>query len=275
MKSVRSVSAVTLCLVVFGFVALPHQAQAQSNGNRRVEFVYAVNQDSNTISEFKRVGNGSLMPLGTPSLTTGTAPTGVAATPTGTFAYVANVLSDDVSGYRINPDGTLSSLAVSPFPAGSGPDWVTVDPTGRFLYVTNCAALCSGAGQGNLSGYAINKSTGALVPVPGSPFPAEQIPYAITIDLTGSYAYVANYSSGSVSVFAIDQTTGSLSPIQNVSTGGLGSLYLTLDPQGRFLYVVNTQADNIAAFAVGSNGQLTAVPRFAVSFRGLYTGNRC
>jgi 6-phosphogluconolactonase len=256
----RLVTPVGLLALVFVSLSLSNQAVAQSTANRRVEYVYAVNQDSNTISTFRRIGTGLLMPLQTPGLSTGSAPTTVAVNPSGTFAYVANVVSNDLSGYSINPDGSLSSLAAS-FPAGSGAGWVTIDPTGRFLYVANCAALCSGAGQGNVSGYSINKSTGALVPVPGSPFTAEQIPYAIAIDPTGSFAYVANYSSGSVSVFKIDQTTGSLVSLgQGVPTGGFGSLYLSLDPQGRFLYVVNTQSDNVAAFAIGSNGLLTAVP---------------
>jgi DNA-binding beta-propeller fold protein YncE len=110
----------------------------------------------------------SLMPLQAASAPAGNAPNGVAVNPAGNFAYVVNVLSNDVSGYAISPDGSLASIAGSPFPAGSGAGWITVDPTGRFLYVANCAALCSGTGQGNVSGYAINKLTGALVPVPGS-----------------------------------------------------------------------------------------------------------
>ena len=259
MKVIRFALAMSCLLVLVS--ALPRYASGQSTSNRRVEYVYAVNQDTNTIMGFRRVGTGLLMPLKTPSLNTGAAPAGVAVTPAATFAYVANILSNDISGYSIDSDGNLSPLAGSSFPAGSGPDWVTVDPTGRFVYVTNCAALCSGSGQGNVSGYAIDKNSGALMPVPGSPFTADQIPYAIAIDPTGSYAYVANYRSGSISIFKIDQTTGSLSLItQSVPTGGIGSLYLTFDPQGRFLYVVNTQSSNVAAFAVGSDGSLAPVP---------------
>jgi 6-phosphogluconolactonase (cycloisomerase 2 family) len=249
------------CSLVIGMLAMPRAVGAQASNSRRVEFAYAVNQNANTVSAFRRVGNGELMPLSPPSFPTGNAPNGVAVNPGGTFAYVVNVLSNDVSGYSINPDGTLTALPGSPFPAGSGPGWISIDPTGRFVYVANCAALCSGSGPGSISGYAINKSTGALIPVPGSPFAADQIPYSIAIDPTGAFAYVANFSSNTISIFKINQTSGSLQQIApSISTGGTSPLYLARDPQGRFLYAVNTQSGDVSAFAIGSDGLLTAAP---------------
>src|SRR5437870_4186065 len=168
MKIGRLISAAALCLVILASIGLPQKTEAQINGNRRREFVYAANQDSNTLSAFRRLGDGTLVPLQT--IPTGSAPNGAAVNPRGAFVYIPNILSNDVSGYAISPNGTLTEVPGSPFPAGSGPGWISVDPTGRFVYVANCAALCSGSGPGSVSGYAINQSTGALVPVPGSPF---------------------------------------------------------------------------------------------------------
>src|SRR5437879_1664197 len=98
MKTGRLMFVAMLCVITFASLALPQETEAQTNGSRRLEFVYAVNQDSNTISAFRRVGNGTLMLLQTPSFPTGNAPNGVAVNPAGTFAYVVNILSNDVSG---------------------------------------------------------------------------------------------------------------------------------------------------------------------------------
>ncbi len=261
MKTGRLVFAGSVWLLFLASLAMPQKSSAQVSGSHRLEFAYAVDQNSNTVSAFKVGANGAMAPLVKPAFPTGNAPNGVAVDPSGHFLYVVNLLSDNVSGYAINENGTLEPVPGSPFPAGSGPGWITIDPTGRFVYVANCADLCSGSGQGSVSGYAINKSTGALLAVPGSPFTADQIPFAVTVDPTGGFAYVANFRSSTISVFKIDQCSGSLwASAQSVPTGGASPLALALDPQGRFLYVDNTASNNVSAFAVGSNGTLTAVP---------------
>jgi 6-phosphogluconolactonase len=260
-KTKRLVFAGCLCLLFVVSHALPQRSSAQTSASHRLEFSYAVDQNSNSIFGYKVGANGALTPLNNPSFPTGNAPNGVAVDPSGKFIYVVNVLDNNISGYAIDGNGALKPVPGSPFAAGSGPGWITIDPTGRYVYVANCAALCSGGGQGSVSGYAINKSTGTLIPVPGSPFTAEQIPYAVAVDPTGGFAYVANFNSSTISVFKIDQCSGSLwASTQSVPTGGTNPLALTLDPQGRFLYVDNTGSNDVSAFAVGSNGTLTAVP---------------
>ena len=259
MKTGSLALAGSLCLLWSASLAVP-QSSAQLSRNRRPEFAYTADQNSNTVSGFRVGANGSLTPLAKPSFPTGSAPNGVAVDPSGRFLYVVNLLSNNVSGYSIGEYGVLKPVPGSPFPAGSGPGWITIDPTGRFVYVANCADLCSGSGQGSVSGYAINKSTGALVAVPGSPFTADQIPYAVTVDPTGAFTYVANFRSGTVSVFKIDQCSGSLSAISVSVPTGASSIALVLDPQGRFLYVANTASNNVSAFAIGSDGTLTAMP---------------
>jgi 6-phosphogluconolactonase len=272
MKSERLAFAGSLCLLLMASLAVSPKSTAQVSASHRLEYAYAVDQNTNAVFGFKVGANGALTPLAQPSFATGSGPNGVAVDSSGRFMYVVNLLSNNVSGYAIGTDGTLKPVPGSPFAAGSGPGWVTIDPTGRFLYVANCADLCSGSGQGSVSGYAINKTTGALVAVPGSPFTADQVPYAVAIDPTGSFAYVANYRSSTISVFKIDQCSGSLwSSTQSVPTGGTSPLALTLDPHGRFLFVGNTASNNVSAFAVGSNGTLTAAPGSPFA-TGLYGG---
>ena len=85
---------------------------------------------------------------------------------------------------------------------------------GGFAYVTNCGAFCGGlGGPSNVSGYSIDGTTGALVPVTGSPFAAGQGPFSVTVHPTGQFAYVANQATNNVSAYAIDGTTGTLTPV--------------------------------------------------------------
>ena len=58
----------------------------------------------------------------------------------------------------------------------------------QFVYVTN-------GGDKTVSAYSIAAS-GALVPVPGSPFAAGFNPVSVAVDPTGKFAYVANVSFG-------------------------------------------------------------------------------
>src|SRR5262249_44333261 len=68
----------------------------------------------------------------------------------------------------------------SPFPAGSTPRSAAVDPSGKFLYVANFAFPA----PGNVSGYTINSSSGALTAIPGSPFATGGIG-PISVAITG------------------------------------------------------------------------------------------
>jgi DNA-binding beta-propeller fold protein YncE len=59
----------------------------------------------------------------------------------------------------------------------------------------------------------INRSTGALSEVRGSPFPTGVAPLGVAVDPTGEFVYVANKSSSNVSAYVIIPSTGALSEI--------------------------------------------------------------
>ena len=94
----------------------------------------------------------------------------MAVDPYGRFVYLAT--NDGVTGYQINRStGALTLIPGAPFAAGEFTDAVTADPTGRFLYATNEYGGENQGGEGTISGYRVNQSTGELTPIPGSPFP--------------------------------------------------------------------------------------------------------
>lgn len=53
----------------------------------------------------------------------------------------------------------------------------TIDPSGHFVYVLNPDY----PGEAQISGYSIEASTGALTPVPGSPFPVPHLPNRMVV----------------------------------------------------------------------------------------------
>ncbi len=61
--------------------------------------------------------------------------------------------------------------------------------------------------------YTIDAATGALTPMPGSPFAAGQHPVSVMVDPTGKFVYAANEQSNNVSAYRIDGTTGALTPM--------------------------------------------------------------
>ena len=101
----------------------------------------------------------------------------MALDPAGKFLYAAD--STKILAFSINAaDGSLAPIAGSPF-AGQhkfslGANVFHVDPAGKFLYLT---ALDSNA----IFGYRIDPATGALSPLPGSPFPIGAIPLTLSV----------------------------------------------------------------------------------------------
>jgi 6-phosphogluconolactonase (cycloisomerase 2 family) len=227
--------------------------------SRRTQFAYVADQELNVVFGFEVGKNGELTPLNPPSVPADNGTLGVVVDPGKRFLYAVNAASSDVSGYAIGQDGSLTPAPGSPYPAGSGAEWITVDPKGTFVYTANCGALCSGTGEGNVSAFAMDQQTGALTPVPGSPFQAGDLPYAIVVDRKGEFAYTVNFGSNDITIFRIDRASGALSPVgPAVQTGGITPILLQLDPHGRFLYVDNL--GSISAFAIGHDGMLTSVP---------------
>jgi 6-phosphogluconolactonase (cycloisomerase 2 family) len=130
---------------------------------------------------------GAVTLPGTSAATGSTNATSIAVDPTGNFAYVTNApdlvqRGNTVSAYTIDATtGALTPIVGSPFAAGLDPVSVSVDPTGRFVFVVDAGS--NTASDGAVSAYSINTTTGALTPVPGSPFAAGQSPSGIATTL--------------------------------------------------------------------------------------------
>jgi len=126
-------------------------------------------------------------------------------------------------------------------------------------------AYVASNGTDSVSGFLINRGTGALTPVAGSPFPAGSFPVSVAVHPTGKFVYVANNAqfsggNGNVSGYTINPGTGTLTAI-------VGSPFpaellpnsVTVDPSGKFAYMAN-QGNNVSGYAIDpSTGALTAI----------------
>jgi 6-phosphogluconolactonase len=174
------------------------------------------------------------------------------------YAYVAIADSGQVFGYHLNAtNGNLAPLEGSPFPNSNyaGLSSIAADPAGRFLYATSQYA----PSNENVIGFRIDRPTGRLCPIPGSPFSAGAAASAVAIDPSGRFAYVASYGGNNVSAFKIDQSTGELLPIAAYAAGSNPDA-VTVDPLGKFVYVANLSSNDVSGYAINqATGALTQI----------------
>src|SRR5213075_1377296 len=98
---------------------------------------YVTNNDNtaNTVSQFAVAADGTLAPLGTPTVATVTQPRAVAVDPSGRFAYVT---TNGIVIYTIGSDGALTKPSRTPtVPVGASLQAIAIDPSGRVVYVTS------------------------------------------------------------------------------------------------------------------------------------------
>ena len=209
---------------------------------------------------------GALSPFGSP-IPANTNPTEILFTHSGQFVYVTNPEIGMVTGFSFT-NGVLNLVPGTPVSSGQGGGAIglAVDPSDQFLYVTNPSATNPPPNQstiGNISGFNIDPTSGALTPILGSPFTSTvggQGPTTITIDPTGRLVYAVTPGSiFSVWCFEITPTNGQLVAVTNspfsVAAGGQFALF---DPSGRFFYIGS--AIGIEAYTYNpSTGVLTPI----------------
>lgn len=116
--------------------------------------------------------NGSLAPVGGDF---GPRGQGVTVDPSGRFVYITSgggPVSSLITPYIISPSGALS--AAGPGRAtGDNPLGAAVTSSARHVYTANL-------GSGDISGFDIDHTTGALTPIPGFPMAVGENPWSIT-----------------------------------------------------------------------------------------------
>lgn len=222
-------------------------------------FAYVADYNGGAIYAYTiNPSTGELTPAGVSSGLVN--PAVVALAPNGKFAFVATKNGTQINAYTIDQkSGQLNPVSGSPFPivgfsVGTTYADIGVDAQSAHLYIAS-------AGDGKVAGFAIDPTSGALTPLPGSPYQAapgaDQIP-AFTPD--GKFVYFLDETNpGAVSGYAIDPTSGALTPIPGgpVATGS-DPTWISFTPDGKYAYVANNGEDTISAYSVNdTNGVLT------------------
>jgi 6-phosphogluconolactonase (cycloisomerase 2 family) len=177
-------------------------------------FLYVSNGAAGNISAFAIGANGALTELGgSPfSLGAGATAAGLAIDSKGQFLYAADSANNKISSFNVS-GGPLAAVAGSPFAAGTKPVAIAVDATSSFVYSAN---------QGSNDVSAFKAASGALTQVAGSPYPVQPNgsvgtpqPIFLTVDVSNTFLYVANFGSSSISGFGIKSSDGTLGLLTN------------------------------------------------------------
>lgn len=138
-----------------------------------------------------------------------------------------------VFAFTIDSTGALAQAPGSPFAAnpsgGAQPRGIVVDSTGSFVYTVLLST-------NQIAAFSIIPSSGALNPVPGSPFATGNGP--ITLATINRFLYVGNLIDRTISGYSIDATTGVLTPLAG-SPFAIPGGAMTTDPFGANLYTAS------------------------------------
>ncbi|HEY3973089.1 MAG TPA: beta-propeller fold lactonase family protein [Candidatus Sulfotelmatobacter sp.] len=192
---------------------------ASDSGGYRL---YVANEGSSDVSAyFINRNNGYLTAVPGANFPTGGWGSNIVVHPSNAFVYVTTINStgvgsNTISGFSVASNGSLVPVPGSPYMVDQPLFALAINPGGQYLYASN--------GAPDVFAYSINRSTGALTALPGSPLqitPA-QCTYCNTsydefndmkIDHTGKYLIAPGYTNGVIYVEAINASTGALTPV--------------------------------------------------------------
>lgn len=151
------------------------------------------------------------------------------------------------------------------------PSFLTVDSNGRFLYVVNEIERYNGQPTGAVSAFAIQPEIGKLSLL-NQVSSRDEGPAHITLDRTGKYALVSNYTLGSVAVLPVlkDGRLGdATSFVQHKGSSvnperqrGPHAHAIALSPDNRFALVADLGLDQLLVYGFDSaKGTLGAKPQ--------------
>lgn len=194
--------------------------------------------------------------------------------PSGTQLVYVGTYTHDNRG-----SGRSESIYICKFDASSGtlsvrgvvhdvvnPSFLTLTKQSRFLFTVNERAQSSGAPDGAVSAFAVDRRSGQLSFL-NSQSSHGSSPCYVTQDATEKWTLVANYGSGTISVFPIadDGRLGDAAAViqnrgRSVVAGRQDSPHahsVIFDPSQRYVLAADLGIDQILVFRFdGSSGQL-------------------
>lgn len=223
-------------------------------------FLYA-SEPNGTIVGFSTSSDGALTgPVPNSPFAAGVSPAQMAlATLSGSnsnalYASDAANPNGGILAYTVDSAGSLSPIAGSAFAAAPNSTAGSVLVTGSYLLVSvvsNATLLDTGS----VAVLSIDQNTGALSPIPGSPFSSGHGAGSMVMD-SSNHLFVLNQADHTVSAFSMgsdDTLTAIGSPVAaGTATGGItiGEISSSLVANPPYLYVADTTAGSILIFSI-------------------------
>ena len=263
-------------------------------------FIYVTDPSASSILTYSIDGStGSLTSVSGSPFATGYQPFLITVEPAGKFVYAQE--SGGIRAYAIDQTtGALTLVPGSPFPGGGYASAVTVDPTGRFLYL----GYDPRSGQGRyIYAFSIDRGTGALTQISGSPFmiPTDPSvksffgpgPVALVAAPAANFFYVADGGQQDIWIYTLDGNTGALALTSSSPAFHLraGFSDLSVDPTGQYAFLTSNYPnpsncsnyypytdiyppESVFAFSIdGGTGALTPVSRAPIQVAGYQPGS--
>jgi 6-phosphogluconolactonase len=195
-----------------------------------------------------------------------------AATPSGKYLFYVGTYTEDGSKskgiYAYGYDAATGEITPLGLAAETtNPSFVAPHPNGKFLYAVNEVPNYKGPNSGGVSAFSIDRATGKLTFL-NEVASRGADPCYITVDKTGKYVLVANYTGGSVAVFPVlaDGTLGEASAfVQHTGHGPNAERQeaphahsIDLSPDNRFAMVDDLGLDQLLVYKFdAAKGSLT------------------
>jgi 6-phosphogluconolactonase len=139
----------------------------------------------------------------------------------------------------------------------TNPSWVAIHPNGHFVYAVNEVQKYKGPNSGGVSAFSLDPATGKLTLL-NEVSSRGADPCYITVDKTGKYVLVANYTGGSIAAFPISDD-GKLSEasafVQHTGHGAnpkrqeaAHAHSIDLSPDNRFAFVDDLGLDELLVY---------------------------
>jgi 6-phosphogluconolactonase len=191
------------------------------------------------------------------------------------FGTYTGASSKGIYVSRLDADGALTPPALAAETAN--PSFLAVHPSHQYLYAVNEVSSFQGERTGSVSAFAIDRASGKLtllnVQSSGGADPAH-----LTVDKTGRFVLVANYTGGSVTVLPIggDGRLGDItmtvqhhgSSVHPERQKGPHAHAIALDPANRFAYDVDLGLDQVLIHRFEGRLLPRSEPVFASVARG-------
>jgi 6-phosphogluconolactonase len=174
--------------------------------------------------------------------------------------------SEGIYLYRFNlTSGELKPLSIAK--GITNPSYLAIDANRKYLYSVNETSEFSGKPTGALTAFAIDQRTGELRELNQQPSHGTS-PCYTTVDPSGKFVLVANYSSGSLAVFPI-KSDGSLGEssdvVQHQGKGqnqrrqeGPHAHCIVMDRSGKYAFAADLGIDKVMIYRFDAKtGKLT------------------